>query len=189
MKTKNYIYLITETVLILLLVGLISYIKSKDNKSTSWEVSINDLETVYDIRTIHAVRKYILEVNPASKLSAIKLVKKCNEYGVDTKFVLAQGHLESHFCREGLSTKTKSVWNVLANDDHTQQHIIKIYYKSENDCIDDYLKLLKNNYLVDKKEVDLLNNFVDKHGRRFASDTNYEKKLTYLYNNLQNLLN
>ena len=54
-------------------------------------------------------------------------------------------------------------------------------YSHPNESIEPYLKLLYRNYLTDEAEAGLLKKFVDRNGNRFASDKNYEEKLSYKY--------
>ena len=47
-------------------------------------------------------------------------------------------------------------------------------------------KRVYRNYLTDEAEVGLLKKFVDHNGNRFASDKNYEEKLSYKYKYIGN---
>ena len=60
----------------------------------------------------------------------------------------------------------------------------KYIYKYPNESIEPYLKLLIDNYLVDKLETDLLNKYVNKNGLRYATDPDYEVKLRGKYNSI-----
>lgn len=99
---------------------------------------------------------------------------------------LAQGKVESHFGTKGLAVRTNSVWNMGAYDGHSIDKILGIYkYAHPNLSIEPYLKLIKYNYLVNNKvELDLLNNFVDKSGNRYASYDKYESELKIVWNEL-----
>lgn len=129
---------------------------------------------------------YIDSVSEYSCLRAWELVNECEKYKVDIVFVLAQGELESHFGTKGLARKTNSVWNVGAYDTLTSDKISKNYlYQHPNESIEPYLKLLTTKYLVNKVEVDLLHNFIDINGNRYASYPNYEVELTKKYNHIK----
>ena len=54
-------------------------------------------------QVIDEIDKYIKQVAPNSVLNAITLFNLCEEYGVDIKFALAQGHIESHFGTKGMA--------------------------------------------------------------------------------------
>lgn len=120
---------------------------------------------------------------PTTCLNGITLLQKCEEYGVDIFFVLAQGHKESHFGTKGMASKTNSVFNVYAYDGHNFNKINKKgKYEHPDLSIEPYLKLLKNRYMVDgKSEIDLMHNYVDKDGNRYASSKEYENDLINIY--------
>lgn len=124
------------------------------------------------------VQKYIDSIAPASNLRGYAVVEECFNYDVDIKFVLAQGEIESHFATKGIGGKLNNVFNVGVYDDFTIEDINKNYkYDYPNQSLRPYLNLLRNRYLVNKLEEDLLSNFVDINGNRYASDENYEEKL------------
>lgn len=136
---------------------------------------------------VDEVSNYIQKVAPTSNLSAVLLVDECEKFGVDIKFALAQGKLESHFGTQGLGAKTNSVWNVGAFDSLSYSEIHgKHIFSNPNASIEKYLELLTTNYLYgNKTELDLLNNFVDKKGRRYASSSSYETSLSHIYGVIQ----
>jgi flagellum-specific peptidoglycan hydrolase FlgJ len=124
------------------------------------------------------VQKYINSVAPTSNLRGYAIVEECEKYNVDIKFVLAQGEIESHFATKGLGGKLNSVFNVGIFDEYTEKDIYSNYkYDHPNQSIRPYLELLTTRYLVNKLEEDLMYNYVDVNGNRYASDTNYESKL------------
>ena len=131
---------------------------------------------------VDEVQNYINTVAPTSNLRACILVDACEKYNIEVKFALAQGEIESHFGTKGLASKTNSVWNVGAYDDHFYSKIMGTYkYSHPNESIEPYLKLLYEKYLTNEVEEGLLRNFVDHNGNRFASDKNYEERLKYKY--------
>lgn len=124
------------------------------------------------------VQKYINSVAPTSNLRGYAIVEECEKYNVDIKFVLAQGEIESHFATKGLGGKLNSVFNVGIFDEYTEKDIYSNYkYDHPNQSIRPYLELLITRYLCNKLEEDLMYNYVDVNGNRYASDTNYESKL------------
>lgn len=128
------------------------------------------------------VQKYIDGVAPTSNLRGYAVVEECELYNIDIKFVLAQGELESHFATKGLGGKLNNVFNVGVFDNISYAEIPENYrYDNPNQSIRPYLELLANKYLVDKLETDLLVEYVNKEGNRYATDTNYESKLKEKY--------
>lgn len=133
------------------------------------------------------VENYIKEYAPSSALSALTLVNLCSEYRVDVRLPLAQGHIESHFGTKGTATKTNSVWNVGAFDGYSADKQIRKGYgfKHPDYSIEPYLKLLTTRYLIEgKTEEELLDNFVDINGNRYASCEEYESKLRCKWNKM-----
>jgi hypothetical protein len=136
------------------------------------------------------VENYIKEYAPSSSLSALTLVNLCGEYGVDVRLPLAQGHIESHFGTKGTASKTNSVWNVGAYDGYSADKQIRKGYgfKHPDYSIEPYLKLLTTRYLVEgKTEEELLDNFVDINGNRYASCEEYESKLICKWNKMTSI--
>lgn len=124
------------------------------------------------------VQNYIVSVAPSSNLRGYAIVEECIHYDVDICFVLAQAELESHFATKGIGGKLNNVFNVGVYDDHSYSEIAKKYkYDYPNQSIRPYLKLLTESYLVNKTEDELLYDFVNIQGNRYASDPNYERKL------------
>ena len=124
------------------------------------------------------VQKYINSIAPSSNLRGYAIVEECEKFNIDIKFVLAQGEIESHFATKGLGAKLNSVFNVGIFDGYSTKEIHSNYkYNYPNESIRPYLQLLTDKYLIDKLEVDLLDNYVDINGNRYASDINYESKL------------
>jgi len=133
---------------------------------------------------VDEVNRYIHAKAPQSNLSGLAVVEACEKYGNDLKFVLAQGFVESHYGTAGLAFKTNSVWNVGAYDGLDSNGIHKKFkYNHPNQSIEPYLRLLNENYLVDKIEIDLLSpgKFVNTSGMRYASGEDYETRMLSAY--------
>ena len=97
------------------------------------------------------------------------IVNRALDNHIDICFILAQGHLETGFGSYGIGKSKKSIFGV---------------YKHHNnyiECIDYYICLLRSNYLVNKTEKQLMNNYVNKHGYRYAEDKKYEHWLKNYY--------
>ena len=124
------------------------------------------------------VQKHILSVAPTSNVRGYAIVEECERFNVDIKFVLAQAELESHFATKGLGYKLNNIFNVGIYDDFNESEIADRYkYDYPNQSIRPYLELLTRKYLVNKLEEDLMDNYVDINGNRYASDIHYESKL------------
>lgn len=132
---------------------------------------------------VKEVQNYIDLIAPNSNLRGYAIVEECEKYRIDPIFVLAQGEIESHFGTKGLGSKFNNVFNVDVHDkvkgkaDMNKKYI----FDYPNQSIEPYLQLLTNNYLPGKLEVDLMQNYVDINGSRYASDPDYEIKLQSKY--------
>lgn len=127
------------------------------------------------------IDNYIDSVAPNADISSLNLIDLCTKYNVDIRLPLVQGHIESHFGTKGTASKTNSIFNVGAFDGHNAKTQIRngYGYRHPDFSVEPYLKLLTTRYLIDgKTEEDLLENFVDKNGSRYASSTNYEQLLS-----------
>lgn len=141
---------------------------------------------------VFEVDKYISSIAPDSKVSANIFVDLCDEYNVDIRLALTQGYIESHFATKGTAAKTNSIFNVGAFDGHSANMQIKngYGYKHPDYSIEPYLKLLTTRYLVNgKSEKDLLKNFVDKSGYRYATSKEYELRLTNQWKKINDTTN
>lgn len=126
-------------------------------------------------KLIREVDEYITSVARNSKINSETIVDACLEYDVDIKFVLAQGHIESHFGTAGKASRTNSVFN-----------IIGVKYDHPDHSIEPYLKLLNTRYLVNgKTEKDMMKNFCDRNGKRYAMSSTYERELRSTYNKIK----
>ena len=132
------------------------------------------------LELVNEVDNYIKSIASQSSLDGYVIVEEC--------FVLAQGENESHFGTAGLARRTNSVFNVYAFDGHSHEQISeKGKYKHPNYSVAPYIELLKNDYLVNgKTEYDLMDGeYVNKHGKRYASSESYEKALLDKYTKIR----
>jgi len=133
------------------------------------------------LELVNEVDAYIKSVAPQSALDGYVIVEECIDNAIDICFVLSQGEQESHFGTAGLARRTNSVFNVFAYDGMGHDEISSQgKYKHPNYSVKPYIKLLKNDYLVNgKTEYDLMENgqYVNKNGARYASAETYEKML------------
>ena len=189
------------TWIMLFIIGIVVSIDSPREKSgidfDNHEISVysSNLHDKY-IRSkanlVDSINKYIITIAPTSTLNGSEVLKGCEEYNVDICFALAQGQLESHFATKGVASKTNSVWNVFSYDNLKAEDIIKNGrgYKHPDYSIIPYLELLCEKYLVDgKTEMDLLDNFINVNGERYASNPNYETQLYGIYIKVNEIVN
>jgi flagellum-specific peptidoglycan hydrolase FlgJ len=135
------------------------------------------------------VDNYISSVAPKANIDAFLMVDLCWQYGVDIRFVLAQGQIESHFATKGTAARTLSIFNVGAYDGHSasRQKRNGFGYSDPNDSIEPYLQLITNEYMVNgKTESDLMQNYVNRLGMRYASNPRYERMLRSVYKRISN---
>ena len=120
---------------------------------------------------------------PTTCMNGLEILRQCEKYNVDIFFVLAQGHIESHFGTKGLALRTNSVFNVFAFDGQDYNQIsAKGKYSHPDLSIEPYLKLLTTRYLVNgKSEIDMMNKYIDVNGKRYATSKEYELNLTNMY--------
>jgi flagellum-specific peptidoglycan hydrolase FlgJ len=146
----------------------------------------------YYTKLVGEVDSYIDRISPSSKLDGKVVVDMCLKYDIDIMFVLAQGQIESHFGTTGTARKTNSVFNVGAFDGRSSSAQIKrgFGFEHPNDSVEPYLILLSNNYLVNGISVNnLMYNYVNKYGQRYASHTEYEKMMRSVYNRINKTTN
>lgn len=185
-RIKNTVFVIIAimTITIALYYG-IGLIVHQDTITPDKNVeSIEILETRFLLYT--EVQNFIYSIAPESCLKGNNLVEECIRFDINILLPLSQGVCESHFGTKGLAKKTNSVWNVGAFDDYLYKEI-NSHYKFDNPTasIEAYLKLLKNRYLNGKTEEELLENFVDINGKRYASAENYERVLQKQWEEIQ----
>lgn len=150
-----------------------------------------EFDIIYN-NLVSEVDNYINKISPSSQLGGKVIVDMCLKYDIDIMFVLAQGQIESHFGTTGTARKTNSVFNVGAFDGYSSSTQIKKGYGFEhpNDSVEPYLILLSKNYLVNNKNTnDLMYNYVNKYGQRYASNTYYEKMMRNIYNRIDRTTN
>jgi flagellum-specific peptidoglycan hydrolase FlgJ len=153
----------------------------KAQRMEEYEIARNQLAIEVD--------NYISSIAPKANIDAFLMVDLCWQYGVDIRFVLAQGHIESHFATKGTAARTLSIFNVGAYDGHsaTRQKRNGFGYSDPNDSIEPYLQLITNEYMVNgKTEIDLMQNYVNRLGMRYASNPRYERMLRSVYKRISN---
>lgn len=139
----------------------------------------------YKYQLSNEIQNYINSVAPSSNVRAYALIEECEKYNVDIKFVLAQAEIESHFGTKGIGSRLNNVFNIGVFDNLTEETVKSSYkYTYPNESIEPYLKLITSKYLVNKTEMDLMHNYIDINGNRYASDKYYEAKLRDKYHHI-----
>ena len=158
--------------------GYCSFVCS--SKSSNYEIVIDSIgkkeilkENLKNDLT-NEVSTYILDNSRHTDTSFVTeisehIVNRALDNHIDICFILAQGHLETSFGSYGIGKSKKSIFGVYK------------HYNSYTECIDYYVYLLRSNYLVNKTETQLMNNYVNKNGYRYAEDKKYEHKLKNYY--------
>lgn len=137
----------------------------------------NGISGMYEI--IEDMNGFVQSKVENTNMSSLMLLNLCDKYNIDVRLPLSQGLIESHYGTKGLAFKTNSIFNMGAYDGWKYDKILGIYkYTHPNMSIEPYLKSLSNNYLTEgKTEADLLKNFVNSNGSRYASYKGYESEL------------
>ena len=134
---------------------------------------------------VDVVDSYIKEVAPSSIMNGIAFVNKCDEYNMNLFFVIAQAQVESAFATKGLGQKMNSAFNVKAYDGKGSKYMDKYHHPDES--IEPYIVLIKNDYMGDSKtEMDLMDNYVNFEGKRYATNPDYEAMMLSTYKKLIN---
>jgi len=190
---ENWTPTIIITLFILVVVFGCALFKQSEHslikRNYALEIYHDNIELTYEgaraelVKTIDLV---IREVAPTTCMNGLAILRGCEKYDVDLFFVLAQGQLESHYGTKGLAQKTNSVFNVFAYDGHNYDQITqKGKYEHPDLSIEPYLELISKCYLVNgKTEKDLMVEYVNESGKRYATSELYEGNLLGIYNKL-----
>lgn len=156
---KHYILLLLITILIPASFSCATIIASHNESRKTYRCLVKEVDA------------YIKSKSDAD-LSAELLVYHCIRDSVPIVLALAQGQIESGLGSAGRAVKTKSIWNVGAYDNRTHKNSTS--YSSFNESIPAYTSLIRTRY----RSADPYRNFVDSRGLRYATDPNYEHKLS-----------
>lgn len=157
-----------------------------DSTNDNTEQYLSEFNDARDALAIE-VHNYISTIAPRAEIDPYILIDLCTEYNIDVAFVMAQGQIESHYATAGTAKRTKSVFNVGAYDGHSAARQCRngFGFDDPNDSIEPYLILLTSDYLVNGKTInDLMKNYVNKLGMRYASNPRYESQLRSVYNKI-----
>lgn len=182
-------WLIVLTIIIVCLVLCkVFEIYAEEVKIENYPIEIEKTEAIlnydeYKSKLIKEVDKYIDSIAPTSNLTGYAIVDNSEKYGLDIKFVLAQGQIESHFGTTGMAVKTNNVFNVGAYDNRKVEEVHgKFKYRHPDYSIEPYMQLLYRDYITGTKtELDLMGKYVNKNGQRYSTSSSYERTLFDVY--------
>lgn len=150
--------------------------------SINTEIEVNNKPTKESIiesinkEAITFVKKYYPN---CPDIISTYIVKKGLENDIDICFMLAQTQLETSFGKAGIGRSSSR---------HSLFGVERRHYSNYVEAINDYVKLLKTSYLVKgRTEQNLLKNYVNKGGYRYAGNPNYEVSLRKYYNTICNV--
>ena len=150
--------------------------------SINTEIGVNNKSTKESIiesinkEAITFVKKYYPN---CPDIISTYIVKKGLENDIDICFMLAQTQLETSFGKAGIGRTSSR---------HSLFGVERRHYSNYVEAINDYVKLLKTSYLVKgRTEQNLLKNYVNKGGYRYAGNPNYEVSLRKYYNTICNV--
>ena len=130
--------------------------------------------------TYYFKSKRILENYPKSRITAQEIFNAAQEvYSkngifVPCELVIAQGVLETSLGRSGVGIRNNNVFSIKGNGSY------KVYKSTKHGLIDYYHKISES-YLKNKTINQLLNNFRNINGYRYASSKKYEIDIKRLY--------
>lgn len=106
------------------------------------------------------------------------IVEHALNYNIDICFMMSQTQIETNYGVAGIgrASSKRSLFGVISRR-----------YTNYNDAVEDYCKILQKSYLVKgRTEKDLMKNYVNKNGHRYAGSKTYEAKLSNQYKVLTN---
>lgn len=143
---------------------------------------INDVDYENILNKQRLVREYIsknLKLNGKSikdlRFNPDNLVLAAYKYEYDLPLLLAQLQIESHFGTTNRAKATNSMFSIGSYDDG--RNVVK--YADQDSSIVPYIKTVKRDFFMNgEKDVeDVLTNFVNKEGKRYAINPNYERDI------------
>ena len=138
-----------------------------------------------------SINNHIKKLAPNSGLEALWIIDMCDKHDVDIVLCLAQAQVESMYGTVGSAKYTNQVFNVGIYDSYKSLSDIPKhkFIQNPNRSIETYCEVIRNNYLGENKtSMDLLDNFVNLSGKRYASNESYEKMLINIYNSINTKL-
>lgn len=174
---KTIMVMLFTVMILLLMIGQCRHYRTQYRYSNLEEIELSYWNCKYEI--IEEMNGFVQSKVENTNMSSLMLLNLCDKYNIDVRLPLSQGLIESHYGTKGLAFKTNSIFNMGAYDGWKYDKILGIYkYAHPNMSIEPYLKTLSRSYLAeDKTEADLLKNFVNSSGSRYASYKGYESEL------------
>jgi flagellum-specific peptidoglycan hydrolase FlgJ len=133
--------------------------------------------------TYYYESKKILEKYPKSRIKAEDLFESAkkiyDEKGiiVPYKLAISQAIIETSLGNTGVGKSKNNPFSLNSKEGYRKYELIK-------NGVLDYYYFISNRYLNCKTAEQLLNNFVNCNGKRYAQDRRYEKLLKKQYNTL-----
>lgn len=119
-----------------------------------------------------------------SPITAKDVMDVSAKYNVPVELILAQGAMESNFGTKGRGSRTKNIFNVgnttsgdKMRKDSKEQQAVSRKFNSWIDGLDAYASLMSRRYAPDGNWSNLLDNFVNDEGNRYATAEGYEDSL------------
>ena len=131
-----------------------------------------------------------------SPVTAQDVIDVSAKYGVPVEFILAQGRLESNFGTKGRAARTNNIYNVgnytsgdTMRKDSAEQKEVSREMSDWVEGLEVYARELQKNYMPKDGNWNKLldDEFVNKDGKRYAADSNYEKTLKSLVSGIYKL--
>lgn len=129
-----------------------------------------------------------------SPITAKNVIDVSAKYNVPVELILAQGAMESNFGTKGRAARTNNIFNVgnvTAGDtmkkDSPEQKAASKSFDSWIDGLDAYASLISRRYAPDGDWTQLLDNFVNDEGNRYATAPGYEDSLKSMIEEFYNM--
>lgn len=168
---------------LLILLCFLSIATKENNYPTVLEDSRVSNFVILDIRYKN-LAKYLESID--SPLSADTIWLYSKRFGCSLELALSVGYLETQLgtCKTGRHLKNKTAWSVGEWDSGSKRK-----YRTYNSSVKPFFKLITEDYLKEKSERQLIYNFVNYNGCRYASSPTYEVRIQSLYKHFSEILN
>lgn len=136
----------------------------------------------------YRIEEYLNTNYPTTPLKANWVMQYSQEFGVSPEFILTVSQLETSHATNPNAIRcyrNKTIFSQGEWDDGSS----RISYTTYKESVRDFCKLIKTDYLVDgKTEQQLVENFVNREGYRYASFPQYEKYMRIQYQYFRRIL-
>lgn len=142
-------------------------------KEDSLKQELSQVDSLLFASTFDYVSQVSKRSSAEKKEIAQSIIEVALDKDIDICFMLAQGTIETHLGSAGIGRTRKSMFGVYRT------------YSSYRECVQRYGALLSSSYLVHgKTHEDLMRNYVNARGMRYAGNPNYEAELRAKYDEL-----